>query len=310
MIAQASKRQKLSPGVFQLDLVIHEHDGDESRQVTIQPDNQSLFVTGCNIVSIGPSLATWGSVLKTLILTENRFQELPDVFAALTNLQELRVDWNPYLTALPRSLGTLLHLRVLDLGFSGINTLPNWLPVSLERLNCTNCRLMELPESIGGLTRLASLSIQHNPLTRFPASFTKLNGLSDLRCSGTALSELSPVFCNLTALNSLTIDAKVVHALPLEVARSLSQTLHKFVVHGLNKETKNGFHVLDRNNCRRWLPLRLWHPLFPVPVDQTAPDHTAERAAWLIRYLMLALDCDVPIVELLVPNYAQTRFEF
>lgn len=89
--------------------------------------------------------AALATSLARLDLSFNRLDCLPDALGTLTSLQELFVNNNPRLAALPAALASCQHLRVLD---------------------ASSTALVELPSELGRLEQLRVLAIDGTPLER------------------------------------------------------------------------------------------------------------------------------------------------
>ena len=91
--------------------------------------------------------------------TRGPMTTVPDEVARLTNLEELRLQYNA-LTRVSVGVGALELLRVLDLHDNQLET---------------------LPDEVGQLTALQQLWLYNNRLTTLPATCSNLTSLIDLQ---------------------------------------------------------------------------------------------------------------------------------
>ena len=106
-----------------------------------------------------PSCINKMSSLEKLILNNNSFDHFGDQISHLTNLKELSIYNNPYLTQLDESIGYLTNLESLILTF---------------------CKLTKLPDSISHLPDLKYLDISSNNLQELTGSIVYLSSLTKL----------------------------------------------------------------------------------------------------------------------------------
>ncbi len=108
--------------------------------------------------------------LQTLHLSDNELMVLPEWLKRLTQLRDLNIPGN-HLTALPEWLGQFKQLHSLGLGYFNYSGNPiSRLPSSIGEINtlwainAINCKLVDLPTSIGRQTSLTVLNLEKNPL--------------------------------------------------------------------------------------------------------------------------------------------------
>lgn len=109
--------------------------------------------------------------VENLILTEGHISNLPKEVGNLINLKLLELTDNQ-LEELPIEIGKLLNLRELRLDNNKLRKLPLELGylTHLNYLSFTNNPLVELPPSLSKLTQLYCIELCHNQLTVLPAS--------------------------------------------------------------------------------------------------------------------------------------------
>jgi len=94
----------------------------------------------------------------------------------LRNLEAIHFVRQDNLTELPDSIGSCVHLRVIDLRSSGIKELPNSICdlIELQELDVSYSELDKLPDDIGNLQALKELDISHTKIMELPASIRNL----------------------------------------------------------------------------------------------------------------------------------------
>lgn len=112
------------------------------------------------------------------------------------------------MTALPRELGYLKNLRVLNISYNAINELPDTIAFlsKLKALNCSHNKLVELPVSIGNLPKLVIIIANNNNLVSLPRELAHLTNLISLNISNNPLKYLPAEIASLGALRKLLTD--------------------------------------------------------------------------------------------------------
>ena len=146
----------------------------------------------------------------------------PSSILTLGSLEELNLR-DSHLVELPGGIGGLTNLRVLDLRGNPLSVIPDEITAltNLERLyldafaqigNFRDHRMAEdelladaLPESIGDLTNLTSLTIANFPITQLPESIGDLESLRRLHLGNLPLETLPDSFANLQNLTEVYI---------------------------------------------------------------------------------------------------------
>ncbi|MBF4465807.1 GTP-binding protein [Flavobacterium sp. LC2016-12] len=119
------------------------------------------------------------------------------------------------------ALQSLTHLKKLTLYGDGFYTFPEVIAnkyLDLEVLDFSGNAISKLPENIGNLKKLDSLTIYNNQdnklLPELPASFGNLTNLSYLKLSGMGLTTLPESFSNLRKLQFLDLEGNFLDKLP------------------------------------------------------------------------------------------------
>jgi leucine-rich repeat protein SHOC2 len=127
------------------------------------------------------------------------------IFFLFKKLQKLSLRENK-IRGLPRTIGSLVNLTTLDLGFNHLEYLPETIGYCtlLTTLDVQHNELVELPESIGNLKLLTRLGIKYNRLTSIPASLRNCVNMDDFAIEGNCVSQL-PVNDAFLYLNFLIV---------------------------------------------------------------------------------------------------------
>lgn len=177
--------------------------------------------------------------LIRLDISHNELFYLPEEIGNAQNLEELKCDYNRFLTSLPANLTKLTRLTTLwasgnnfsflpkpilaltnltTLGLSAnyISKLPNEF-FNLKKLNCfffSHNLLMEIPKAVENLTCLRILDVKFNSLKRLPNEIVNLNSLGDIECAYNHIESLPENFEKMTNLHTLFIRSNNLTSLP------------------------------------------------------------------------------------------------
>ncbi|CAF4606767.1 unnamed protein product [Rotaria sp. Silwood1] len=129
--------------------------------------------------------------LNQLTLNDVSLAELPKEIGSLSNLRVLEVREN-LLKILPDSLVHLIKLESLDLGSNVIEQLPYNMGnlQSLKELWLDSNELIQLPNDIGQLKRLQCLDVSENKLTYLPNEIGNLESLTNFELSSNQIQQL------------------------------------------------------------------------------------------------------------------------
>ncbi|KAG5539129.1 hypothetical protein RHGRI_019623 [Rhododendron griersonianum] len=125
-------------------------------------------------------------------------QELDEIISGMPRLRLLNLPSYGF-EELPYSIGKLIHLRFLDLSYSRITQLPEFVCTlyNLETLLLSNCRsLTTLPVDLGKLISLRRLDLSKTSLKEMPVNISRLKDLQRLtafvvgNCSGSGINGL------------------------------------------------------------------------------------------------------------------------
>jgi len=163
---------------------------------------------------------------KTLDLSDEQIESLPDMIGHLTTLLRLDLNRNQ-LTRLPDSIGLLRNLTELSVNGNCLTRLPASIGhlANLTRLNLNNNNLTFLPTSMGNLISLRSLSAANNQLNSLPEDVGKLTRLNRLNLSSNRFASLPESVCNLSGLAELNLENNQIVTLPKDIG-NLSNLTH------------------------------------------------------------------------------------
>ncbi|CAF1593892.1 unnamed protein product [Adineta ricciae] len=188
--------QRILPDIGQL---INLEELDCSRNDIAEiPDNirhcrslQKLDFSGNPLANNLPSGIIHLRQLRQLILNDVSLTELPREIGSLSNLCVLEIREN-LLKTLPDSLVQLTRLESLDLGSNVLEQLPNHIGhlQSLKEFWLDSNELTELPRDIGQLKYLQCLDVSENKLTYLPDEIGQLESLTNLELSANHVEEL------------------------------------------------------------------------------------------------------------------------
>jgi Leucine-rich repeat (LRR) protein len=189
--------------------------------------------------------------IRVFKLLRCNFTSIPDYICDWSELEELKIHMDntfqgPYtdFKQLPKNIGNLKKLKIMDLFGTGIRRIPESLSeCPLEYLEIDgNFRTMpetfgklsklktfkfragmnhlKLPESFGNLSSLEELDMD-SQFIEIPLSFGNLSSLKDL-CIDTTELELPKTFGKLSALEQLYIDSDKMTKLPQSIGKCLN----------------------------------------------------------------------------------------
>jgi Leucine-rich repeat (LRR) protein len=135
------------------------------------PSLTALTLSYCRLNTLPLSLGVLED-LRTLILTDNAFAEIPWGAYKLSSLETLSVSKNR-ITYIPPQISSLASLRLLAVDHNLISTLPPEMALlsSLQEIALSANEIKIIPPPLGAITALTSLDFDDNPLTFPPAQF-------------------------------------------------------------------------------------------------------------------------------------------
>jgi len=157
--------------------------------------------------------------IRSLLLTSKyRINNVPKEIGQLTNLQLLDLSSNQF-SALPKEIGQLTNLQLLDLSSNQFSALPKEIGqlTNLRSLDLSSNQLSALPKEIGQLTNLRSLDLNSNKLLYLSNEISRLDNLQSLNLHSNKLSHLPKEISQLSNLKSLGLTINKLSTLPKEI---------------------------------------------------------------------------------------------
>ena len=177
--------------------------------------------------------------LKYFNLAGNQLTVLPDTFALLESLEDLRLgstipelerrDFQNgnWLRVFPDGFGHLSKLKHLQADENRIVELPKSFGASLQLLTYVDLAqntLAALPDSFCDLAGLVSCRLSQNKLSMLPSDFGRLSELRDLYLDNNSLTDLPESFAQLVGLKSLDLFGNRLLRIPLFLAKMTKLT--------------------------------------------------------------------------------------
>ncbi|GJS97570.1 NB-ARC domains-containing protein [Tanacetum coccineum] len=159
---------------------------------------EELSLEGCvNLISVHPSIRKLKRLVVLNLRDCKRLQSFPcrvemDALQVLNLTGCLKVD------QLSQALGQIKSITELHVDRIAITQLPSFRSLSLaglhmlKYLNLSYCNLLEVSESIGGLSCLVELHLEGNNFTSLPGSLSQLSSLKWLNVDGCKKLEVLP----------------------------------------------------------------------------------------------------------------------
>ncbi|XP_049311181.1 leucine-rich repeat-containing protein 57 [Bactrocera dorsalis] len=159
-----------------------------------------------------PQLKNYPNVLKTLDLSENRFERLPDELGHFTLVKHLNLSGNK-LIELPDVIGELTKLEVLLVMNNYLTKIPKTLSNcnNLKTVNLTNNQIKEFPTMLCGLKHLDVLDLSRNKITIVPAEVGTLY-MTELNLNQNQISTLSEEIATCPKLKVLRLEENCLQA--------------------------------------------------------------------------------------------------
>ncbi|WP_298513403.1 hypothetical protein [uncultured Kordia sp.] len=200
------------------------------------PNLKVLLLNECGIKELPENIKLLDQLL-VLNMYGNRFEKLPEAIGELRNLKLLGLENNRKLSSLPKSIGNLKCLQVLDVSQTKLTSLPVEVAYcsQLVMLSANRCRIKTLPENFGDLINLRNLSLYGNKIEKLPQSFGGLEILRYLTLTGNRLKGLPKSFKKLDSLGRVSLDGNPIEVFPKEL--DSLKSVYSIVIH--NTPIKN-----------------------------------------------------------------------
>ena len=165
--------------------------------------------------------AAW-TKLKTLNARRTKILQLPEHLPQWTLLEEIDVQDNPQITALPASIGTLKHLRTLRASSGTLTTFPDQICdlATLEHLDASSNMITSycIPPEFHQLRNLQRLDLSSNQIEDVPDCLFELTALTELNLGGNGIVRLPDDIGKLVNLKRLLLNVNRLEHLPDAIA--------------------------------------------------------------------------------------------
>ncbi|PRQ50566.1 putative P-loop containing nucleoside triphosphate hydrolase, leucine-rich repeat domain, L [Rosa chinensis] len=163
----------------------------------------------CSITSLSRKLILQLKCVRTLNLSGNHIEEVPDEVGVLVHLRYLDLSWNKRLQKLPDSLCNLVNLQTLRVAFTFVKKLPEAIGklTSLQHLDAQGCEcLKKLPDSLCNLVNLQTLRVDWcDRFEKLPEAMGKLTSLQHLHAQYIEDLKLPKSIARLKSLRTLDL---------------------------------------------------------------------------------------------------------
>lgn len=152
------------------------------------------------------------NVIKTMDLSQNRFEKIPDEIGRFTLLRHLNMSGNQ-IARVPDTLGELVKLEVLLLNDNFIVSLPKTLLncSNLKTVNLSHNQLTEFPLMFCGLKHLDILDLSRNQITTVPSEVGTLY-VTELNLNQNQISQISSDIADCPKLKTLRLEENCLQA--------------------------------------------------------------------------------------------------
>ncbi|XP_041455621.1 leucine-rich repeat-containing protein 69-like isoform X1 [Lytechinus variegatus] len=179
---------------------------------------QNLQLKSNKIVKL-PKEFTSLTTLVTLNLGNNCLEEIPDELCALHSLEVLHLFNNKIQNIESKTLGSLRHLKFLNLNNNKIKSLPvsmNKL-INLEYLSVDGNQLTTLPGELCALSHMVEIHAANNQLTSLPMELGFLVKLKKFHVQQNRIKELPEGMGKLRNLEVIDVAANELRIFPTEL---------------------------------------------------------------------------------------------
>jgi Leucine-rich repeat (LRR) protein len=168
---------------------------------------ESIYISGGNIKRLPESFGNLRA-LESLTISNTKLEALPDSFGKLRNLEELKISNDEFNLhdeeapfTFPQTIDGLSKLKNLNINAS-VHSIPDWLGElkSLESMTIKSKTITKFPDSICELSSLESLFIDCEKLVTLPENFGNLKKLEILVIDGSSFCVLPDSTGNLSSL--------------------------------------------------------------------------------------------------------------
>ncbi|XP_013107342.2 leucine-rich repeat-containing protein 57 [Stomoxys calcitrans] len=159
-----------------------------------------------------PQLKNYPNVLKTLDLSQNRFESIPEEIGRFTLIKHFNMSGNK-ISAVPDVLGELVKLEVLLLNDNMITRIPTTLSncQNLKTVNLSHNQITEFPVMLCGIKHLDVLDLSRNKITAVPSEVATLR-VTELNLNQNQISILAEEIADCPKLKTLRLEENCLQA--------------------------------------------------------------------------------------------------
>ncbi|XP_078620263.1 uncharacterized protein LOC144887137 [Branchiostoma floridae x Branchiostoma japonicum] len=198
-----NKLETLPDGISRLQLLelhINNNEFKEVPEEVCSLRQLNTFIMSQNPIKCLPDKISQLTALSRLDIDHCQFDEFPRQVLQLEGLETLYMgNWTgegkP--SPVPEDIGRLKNLQVLDLRYSGLESLPDGVGKleQLTYLDISGNRFTSVPEQIMNLSNIRKLDLSYNKISRLPLTMSRLPQLEDVVISGNPLTYPPPDVC-------------------------------------------------------------------------------------------------------------------
>ncbi|XP_075156893.1 leucine-rich repeat-containing protein 57 [Haematobia irritans] len=159
-----------------------------------------------------PQLKNYPNVLKTLDLSQNRFERIPEDIGRFTLIKHFNMSGNK-ITEIPEVMGELIKLEVLILNDNMITKIPSSLSncQNLKTVNLSHNQITEFPVMLCGIKHLDVLDLSRNKITTVPSEVGALR-VTELNLNQNQISVLADEIAECPKLKTLRLEENCLQA--------------------------------------------------------------------------------------------------
>uniref|UniRef100_A0A1I8NVS5 Leucine-rich repeat-containing protein 57 n=1 Tax=Stomoxys calcitrans TaxID=35570 RepID=A0A1I8NVS5_STOCA len=159
-----------------------------------------------------PQLKNYPNVLKTLDLSQNRFESIPEEIGRFTLIKHFNMSGNK-ISVVPDVLGELIKLEVLLLNDNMITRIPTTLSncQNLKTVNLSHNQITEFPVMLCGIKHLDVLDLSRNKITAVPSEVATLR-VTELNLNQNQISILAEEIADCPKLKTLRLEENCLQA--------------------------------------------------------------------------------------------------
>uniref|UniRef100_A0A1B6EB31 Disease resistance R13L4/SHOC-2-like LRR domain-containing protein n=2 Tax=Clastoptera arizonana TaxID=38151 RepID=A0A1B6EB31_9HEMI len=186
-----------------------------------------LNISGAKLKEFPPRLLSLQSVLRTLDLSDNRFNSIPAEIGLFLQLKFLSLNKNK-LDHLPTEICQLIKLEVLNVSSNKLVSLPDSLSklTNLKEVNFSENELSSFPTMLCKLKHLDVIDLSKNKITNIPSEIATLH-VTELNLNQNQISSISPEIAKCPKLKTLRMEENCLQlsSIPISLLRESKVTM-------------------------------------------------------------------------------------